>query len=91
VELHFRFTDEGGRRYCELVEAGVRKSVRAKVGPPVLVARLFNLIGALSPRDFARLQAAASRTGSEEIAARVVDPSRLPAELRRRLEQAPQE
>ena len=84
MELHFTFYDDAarGRRLCRLEETGLTKSVRAKVGPPQLVARVFNLVGALRPEDFARLQRAASASGEEHVCVEVCDEGRLPEALR---------
>ncbi len=75
--VHFDFEDADGRRLVTLREYGITKSVRARVGPAVLVAKVFDLYGALSPRDFARLQGAAQRHDPESVEAEVVDAGRL--------------
>lgn len=75
--VHFDFVDEDGRRLVTLREYGITKSVRAKVGPAVLVAKVFDLYGALSPRDFARLQHAAQGHAAESVEAMVLDPRPL--------------
>jgi len=75
--VHFDFEDVDGRRLVTLREYGITKSVRAKVGPAVLVAKVFDLYGALSPRDFARLQQAAQRHDPESVEAEVLDAGRL--------------
>lgn len=71
--VHFDFEDVDGRRFVTLRELGIRKSVRAKVGPPVLLAKVFDLYGALSPRDFARLQRAAQGHDAQSVEAAVQD------------------
>lgn len=75
--VHFDFHDEDGRRIVTLRELGVRKSVRAKVGPPVLVAKVFNLFEAFPPAVFGRLQKAASESGPVTVEAEVVNPGAL--------------
>lgn len=75
--VHFDFEDVDGRRWVTLREAGVRRSVRAKVGPPVLVAKVFGCIGAFEPRVFALLQHAASGHDRETVEAPVLRPERL--------------
>lgn len=81
---HFDFVDADGRRLVTLREVGITKSVRAKVGPPVLVAKVFDLYGAFSPPVFARLQRAASGHQAETVEAPVLDPA-LAEGIRRRL------
>lgn len=82
MELHFTFYEQNGRRFCRLEETGETKSVRAKVGPPMLVARLFSCIGAFRPEDYARLQKAASQREDQTVVVQVLDPTRLPPKWR---------
>ena len=80
--LHFTFFDRDGRRICRVEETGYERSVRAPKGPPMLVARVFGMIGALTPEDFARLQRAASARGEVQVAVKVLRPELLPKTLR---------
>jgi len=75
--VHFDFEDRDGRRLVTLREAGVTKSVRAKIGPAVLVAKVFDCMGAFDPRTYAALQKAAQGHGPESVSAPVRDPGRL--------------
>ncbi|MHB1842237.1 MAG: hypothetical protein ACYCO4_03865 [Sulfobacillus sp.] len=76
--VHFDFVDRDGRRLVTLRELGLTKSVRAKVGPPVLVAKVFDLYDAFSPQVYGRLQRAALGHEPETVEAPVLRPDRFP-------------
>ncbi len=75
--VHFDFVDREGRRLVTLRELGITKSVRAKSGPPVLVAKVFDLYDVFAPQVYARLQRAASHHDAETVEAPVLRPDRL--------------
>lgn len=75
--VHFDFVDQDGRRLVTLREFALTKSVRAKAGPPVLVAKVFDLYDAFAPETYGRLQRAASGHDAETVEAPVLRPDRL--------------
>jgi hypothetical protein len=82
LELTFTFFDRDGKRFCRVEEVGLVRGVRARRGPPQLVARVFGIVGALRPEAFAHLQRAAAGTGEVRVRVVVERPERLPERLR---------
>jgi hypothetical protein len=76
--VHFDFVDQDGRRLVTLREWGLTRSVRAKVGPPVLIAKVFDLYEAFSPSVYGQLQRAALGHQPETVEAPLLRPDRFP-------------